>query len=95
MKAFAALLCSSFIVAAPASASPDRTEWSAMAVNESVRSGYYDGTHETPTLRRQKTAWTLALRDEVYRLQRADGGTLSPQSIAYIRKEVTRIRTGR
>lgn len=95
MKAFAALLCCSFIVASPASASPDQMGWSTKTFNETVSSGYYYGTHETPTLRRQKIAWALALRDEVYRLQRADGGTLSPKSIAYIRKEATRIRTGR
>lgn len=96
MKAPAALLYGSLMIAtSPASASPDQAGWSAMSFNEVVRSGAYNGNHETPTLRRQKVAWTLALRDELYRLQRADGGTLSPKSIAYIRKEVTRIRTGR
>jgi hypothetical protein len=45
----------------------------------------------TPTMRQQKLAQSDALRAEAARMQAADGGTLSAEHVAYIRKQVRQI----
>jgi len=49
----------------------------------------------TPTMRLHKIARAIALRDEAYRLQDANGGTLSPEHLRYINKKAARIRATR
>jgi hypothetical protein len=95
MRLFSALFVAAITTAsvAPAAPFPDQTGLSSRAVNETVRSGYYTGSGQTPTMRRQKVARILALRDEAYRLQIADGGTLSARTIAHIRNAVANIRS--
>jgi hypothetical protein len=46
---------------------------------------------DTPTMRRQRLEQSDALRKEAARLEMADGGTLSEEHAAYIRKQVREI----
>lgn len=48
----------------------------------------FDGT---PTMQRQKMRESLALRAEAQQLEQKDGGTLSPEHVAYVRKRVREI----
>ncbi len=93
--ASALFFCALSAAAAPASAFPDQTGWSWRNVQEGVLSGYYTGSHVTPTLRRQRIARLTALRDEAYSLQAQDGGTLTAKNINYIRSEAAEILGGR
>lgn len=49
---------------------------------------------DTPTLRDQKVRWAIALREEAAELLRQDGGTLTSEHKAYIRRRVQRILYG-
>ncbi len=53
--------------------------------------GQYD---DTPTLRDQKLRWAITLRAEAAELLRQDGGTLTSEHKAYIRRRVQRILHG-
>ncbi len=50
------------------------------------------GSQETPTMRRQKLARAIALREEAATLLRQDGGTLTARHQAYIRGKADAIR---
>ncbi len=49
---------------------------------------------DTPSTQRHKLAQAIALRTEALQLQAADGGTLSPGHIAYVRGRAAVIRNG-
>ena len=46
----------------------------------------------TPAMRRHKVARAMALKNRAAQLLAADGGTLSPRSLAYINREAAEIR---
>jgi hypothetical protein len=88
-----ALVLIGIVSAASASA-----EWpgQSMAMTQSAGSnlaenGMFSGVRETPTMRRQKLAQAIAVREEAARLKAADGGTLSAEHAAYIEKRVRKI----
>ena len=47
---------------------------------------------DTPTMRQQRLAWAIALRDQALQFQAEDGGVLSDQHARYIRRRINRIR---
>jgi hypothetical protein len=57
----------------------------------SARSHGHWGSRDTPTMKRQKLARALALRDEAAQLLAKDGGTFSDRNRAYIERKRDRI----
>lgn len=59
---------------------------------ESSVGGYFPGqTHVTPSMRAQKMRWAIALREEALALQKSDGGVLSDEHRAYIKRRARKI----
>jgi hypothetical protein len=50
---------------------------------------------DTPSLQRQKVRQAIALREEAAALLKADGGTLTAEHQAYVRRKARAILTGR
>ena len=50
---------------------------------------------ETPTMKRQKLARAIALREEAAKLLEEGGGTLTPREETYLRRKARAILTGR
>lgn len=50
---------------------------------------------ETPTMKRQKLARAIALREEAAKLVQEGGGTLTPRQETYLRRKAQAILTGR
>jgi hypothetical protein len=56
-----------------------------LAPNFYENQGQAYARRDSPALRRERLVQAIALREEASRLQAADGGTLSPADLAYVR----------
>ena len=93
MKAFLLLL--PILLAATAASAQDTPDRSAAASTipflRQINDGGPNGPHVTPTMERQRLASALALRAKAEELQRQDGGKLTPENAAFVRREASKL----
>ena len=95
---FAALVVLSFAGASPLAAQPGSAPVQAgllRAPNTNIETPYLFSRDGTPTMRRQKVKRAIALREEAARLMQENGGTLTPEQQAYVRREAREILSTR
>ena len=78
--------------AASAQAAPQRSTADAtIPFLRPINDGGPNGPHVTPTMERQRLARALALRTRAEELQRQDGGKLTPEHTAFVRREASKL----
>ncbi|MGQ7447611.1 hypothetical protein ACTGUT_12425, partial [Streptococcus suis] len=68
----------------------DLTSHGLPSTDRSWLPGVAPDTRDTPTTRRQRIGWIVALKAEAMALQARDGGKLTPDHRAYIQRRLAR-----
>lgn len=100
LLALSLLICSGAALAQATASEATIPPTSAAAISSTLDSYHGDvrradfalaDTSITPTMRRERLARAVALREKVLMLQAQDGGVLSAQSIRYINREARKV----